>query len=179
MRVTSDQLSKEIALATAKLLMPKIRKLVKEEFKNLQKEMIYEQFQAKKKKKYADGGSSMFDAEYSNDDIFADDDEEEINESRSRSSKRRPENTIRAKSAVANRAKSKARELYEKFNDPVMALIADTEIPDEGEEMGLSAKIDNRTISEAGTINASNLGKEDIVNDPSQINYSDLIADIL
>jgi len=173
MKISPEQLTKNIAVEVAKLLLPRIKKQIAESILQLKKDMIYEQHLAAKKVVTRKPTRVVVEEEY--------DDEKEVDEI---VNKRIPnkDSVAEAKKIMAKRAiensREKARKELEKqyISEDVLGLINDTEL--QTADPSLQPKLDRRTIAEAGTINASSLGKDDIVDDPSQIYYGDLISDL-
>lgn len=174
MKISPEQLTKSIALEVAKLLLPRIKKQIAESVLQLKKDMIYEQHLAARKVVVNKPARVVVEEEY--------DEEDEIDEIVNR---RVPKNNniSEAKRALAKRSQDSGREKARRemerqhIDENVLDLINDTDTGS-GEDRSLSPKLDRKTLAEAGTINAADLGKDDLVDDPSQLYYGDLISDI-
>lgn len=144
-------MSQAIAKEVAKLLLPRMKKIVEESVERKMKDLVYDSVVNGKKKPISE----------------ADDWDDEPKNGHS------VESTNEAKKAIAERSKNRAREIGEKFfSKDEMDLIMDTEVPDLN-----PSSVSESVMKSAGSVKASELSKHDNV-DPEMIDYSEMLADL-
>jgi hypothetical protein len=168
----TERQAKYIATQVAKMMMPRIKKIVNEAVKSSVKDIVYESVvQGSNRPKH-----TKYDTENMQDDW-----DDELDEVMDLSKKqKRPNKIAESKEELARRAslrgKAKAAQQMESMgmdpNDSINSLILDTEDPEM--EQNIQEHVD---IREAGKIKASQLSKGDVI-EPSAVDYSEMIADL-
>ena len=167
----TERQAQYIAKHVAKLILPKMKRMVNEAVKSTVKDLVYESVVANKKE-----NKHQINEEVDTDDWDLEEEPVVINgngKSKVNGEKYYNENDF--KNAV-NRGKQKASDIMKQHgwdvNDMSNQMILDTEVPEMTNDM-----VDSNMLREAGSIKASQVGKDDNI-DPANIDYSEMLEDI-
>ncbi len=166
MKVSTEQLSKNIALEVAKLLLPRIKKIIKEEVQATVKDLVYESVISRSKK---------VRSLYENDELEDDEPSERVPAKKTSSN-----NVSEAKEAVARRqhemaARQKGAAVAKKLfgNDMLADLVMDAVDPAERINNKILER-ENRILS-TPVVDVSEIKAEDVATgkiDPENIDFS-------